>query len=82
MNTPTLTYIDIDDQVLAEHFDLELEIKLEIGLLMQLSQYIHNTQRPGVGWPEHLAVGAALHHFGHEWHDVEEFLRALVVGFV
>ena len=76
------TYININYQVFAEHFDLELEVELEVGFLVQLGKNVHDAERPGVGRPEHLAVDAALHHLGNERHHVQQLLWAFVVRFV
>ena len=76
------THDDVDVEILAEHFDLELEVELEVLLLVQLAQHVHDAHRPRVVRPEDLAVRAALHHLGHERHDVEQLLRAFLVRLV
>ena len=76
-----MTHIDRDAEVFAENFDLELEVELEVGFLVELGEDVHDGHGPGVGGLEDAALHARLDDLGHEGHHIEQLGLPLVVGF-
>ena len=71
--------VNVNVERLAEDLDFELEVQLQVGLLVQFGQHVHQAQRPRIGRLEHFTLGARLEHFGDKRHDVQQLLLAFVV---
>mmetsp|Transcript_34897 Transcript_34897/g.69346 ORF Transcript_34897/g.69346 Transcript_34897/m.69346 type:complete len:265 (-) Transcript_34897:2898-3692(-) len=58
--------------MLAEHFNFELDVHLELLHVVQFAQHSHQTHDPRIRRPEHTRVLGALHDFGHKRSHCDE----------